>query len=482
MKENFLSKRLPTILALIIILASIWSTSILIKRGVITIGKADENISPKNLKIVNISDTSFTITFTTLDKTKAIVNFGENQELGNIAEDNRNKIGNSQRLYNSHFITISGTKPNTNYYFSLTIGDKTFTDNGKNYSINTAGTINALGLEQPKLKGKAILNDGLYANDALVYLKTDDSQEIATYTNSNGEYSLDTNQLRTTDLNNYKYLKDGTIFSLEIIRGNMQSLVKSDYKKDGLIPLVTLSQNYDFLTKVEPKDYEASPSSLLEVPVSSVVSATNTAELEIIRPEENEGLVDQKPRFEGIAAPGTKVKITVNSENTIQTEVIADKNGIWSFRPDIALPPGEHTIIAEITDSFGIINQISKKFTVYAQGSQIIQSATPSAYMTQSPTPTKTIARVLSPSPTATRTPTPTLTLIPTRTTGIGGFITPSPTLSPYQTVSISPTFASSISAPTPSIAEPGSTNSSIIIVSVSLFLILAGSILLFIV
>ena len=142
--------------------------------------------------------------------------------------------------------------------------------------------------------------------------------------------------------------------------------------------------------------------------------------------------------------------------------MISDNNGSWSFRPSVPLSPGEHTITIETQDNFGILKTISQKFTVFASGAQVAESATPSA------TPAITIT------PTTTQAITPTVFISPSATP----LITQIPTIAPTVVVTIPPTIPP-ITIPITTPAPPGS-SSSLILTSISIILIFTGSVLLF--
>ena len=157
--------------------------------------------------------------------------------------------------------------------------------------------------------------------------------------------------------------------------------------------------------------------------------------------------MDSRPLIRGTALPNQKVKIKIESEVIID-EVIADSNGLWSYRPPNSIPPGQHKITIETIDSFGVSKILTQNFTVFASGSQVAEAATPSATPTSTPIPT---------------TP-PKTTIIPTST--------PTPTV--ILSITIPPT---QIPIVTP--APPGNT-SSLVLTAISIFLIFAGSALLF--
>ena len=181
-------------------------------------------------------------------------------------------------------------------------------------------------------------------------------------------------------------------------------------------------------------------------------------------PRKDQEFSDQQPQFNGLALPNQEVTVTIHSEESIETKVTSDANGVWRFRPEQPLSPGQHTITIVTRDAFGLLRSITQSFTVFAQGTQVNQSATPSATPTLSlptKTPTPTIKPTNTPTPTRTPTPTPrvigqALTPTPTKTPTptIKPTNTPTPTRTPTPTPT--PTTAISQISPTVSIAPPG--------------------------
>src|SRR5574337_1234298 len=114
-------KKIPTFIAVFVLLVSIWTTSYLIQKNIVNVGGAQQTVVPQNIKITNSTDSSFTVTFSTPSKSPASVDFGPTVSLGTISFDDRDKKSATQNPYYSHSITISDLKPETQYYFSIII-------------------------------------------------------------------------------------------------------------------------------------------------------------------------------------------------------------------------------------------------------------------------------------------------------------------------------------------------------------------------
>jgi len=455
MRKGLWSKRIPTFFAFLLLFISIWVTSFLIQKGVIFVGRATPEKSPREVLISNITDSSFTVTFQTLAKTVAAVSIEEKNNPQFVVFDDRNKRTDEQKPFYSHYITVSDLKPKTIYELSILSDGEIDLNGEKKYIVTTGPLITGAPPVQNPIVGKVLLPDGSAASDTIVVIAIEGAQSISSLTKDDGTYIIPTNSIKKTILDDYLTIDGNQEIQLKIIRGDMRASVKSLFKDSELIPPLTLQKNYDF-TKT-PEQKISSLASQLKVPPAK----TKFGEVKILNPKPSESLIDNKPLFRGVALPNKTIKITIES-NPIKTEVISDNNGSWSFRPSVPLSPGEHTITIETQDNFGILKTISQKFTVFASGAQVAESATPSA------TPAITIT------PTTTQAITPTVFISPSATP----LITQIPTIAPTVVVTIPPTIPP-ITIPITTPAPPGS-SSSLILTSISIILIFTGSVLLF--
>lgn len=444
MKNTIWSKHIPTLLGIGIITIGIAITSFLVKNGTIFTIRASPAETPQSLKISNISDSSFTVSYITQDDSIGSVNFGKDKSLGQAAFDKRDQGQDLVTPHKIHSIIVKNLPPQTRYFFSITSGQKLFLDNGNPFEVSTGPTINDQPLSQISLKGQIILPNGDKPKEAIVYAATDNSQAISTIVNEDGSYVLPLNTIRSSDLSSYYAFGEDAIIKILIVNDTLKSNITTSAYQETLPP-ITLSNDYDFTisdTSVATESAEFSGFPSISVTESTGSPAASTPKITL--PKRDQEFTDQKPQFTGTALPNETVTITINSPEAIETQVTADANGNWKYRPTSSLTPGQHTITITTRDVFGILKTITQSFTVYAQGTQVNQSATPSA------TPT-----LAFPTPTPTRTPTPTPILIAQN-------LTPTPTLIPITT----PTPISTLSAaPIPSIAPPG--NSSALTVGV---------------
>lgn len=412
--NNLFNKRIPTLLGLLTIVIGIGITSFLTRQGIIFTGQASPTDEPANIQIGNVTDSSFTVSYTTEGAVFGSINMGTNSGLGTTILDDRDK---TLTAHKTHTMTANKLTPKTTYYFAIISGENTFIDNGVLYSITTGPSLNKSStMQRESVTGKIIMPNGEVPTETMVYLEIEGAQALSTFAKSDGSYNIPLSLLRTSDLSSYYSLSEEAKVKLLIFGDSLKSNISLTAGGISQIPTITLSQNYDFTisnTPLAQSEPSATPSVEIAFPTATHSSSLNN-DIQIITPEQDQGFSDDQPLFRGKAQPNESVEISIHSEEKIKSTVTTDANGNWTYRPDTSLSPGEHTISITTRDVFGILKTITQQFTVYASGSQVNESATPSATLTPTTTPTLTVTPISTASPTETPTITPSLTISPT--------------------------------------------------------------------
>jgi len=447
MRNSIWEKRIPTLLGIFLIVVGLGLTSYLATQGIIYISKASPSNKPEEVRITNITDSAFTISYRTSDKVIGSINYGKDKTLGTIGRDDRDQQNNTLTPFSIHNITLRNLDESTKYFFTITSGNETFDE--QVYEVITASKIEENPSQQEPISGKIISPDGKIPNEGLIYATIDGAQLISTLTKPDGRYILPLNSLRNIDLNSYFNFNENKIKIQAIGEKNLSSNIVIFLKQTKPVPTITLSLNYDF---TEGNESVSTDSAELQNFSSFTgikpINKSTGSEVEIISPENNQGFSDQQPLFKGTAEPNSIVEVTIHSAEEIKQQITANSQGNWTFRPKQPLSPGEHTITITARDTTGIQRTITKTFVVFESGTQVTESATPSATPT---VPTETIS------------PIPTITISPTAIP----INTPIPTEIPILPTSIA------TSSPIPTIASPGSSSAfqvGIIGLSISLF------------
>ncbi len=419
MRNSIWNRRIPTLLGIGMIGIGIIITSLLVGSGAIFISRAGPSQTPTDVRISNIQDSSFTVSYITEDKVIGSINFGDSKNLGQSALDDRDQQTGSVTPHTIHNVTVRGLNPSTKYYFSILSGQNTFLNNNNLFETFTASTIDASPSQQTPLSGKIISPNGTTPSEAIIYVTAENAQVISTLVKQDGSYILPLNSLLNKDLSGYFAFQKNTIIKLLVVGDSLKSNVLLSKDQINPIPTVTLSNDYDFTIGSSPTKSQSATSVGFPSFSSQLVSSSSANQNpQILAPKKDESFTDNKPLFKGSALPNEKVQIIIHSDEQIQTEVTSDANGNWTYRPSAPLSPGNHTISIVSRDKSGILKTIQQSFVVYASGTQVNQSATPSAtpILTSVPNPTTTpiptISITLSPIPTSII-PTPTKTPLP---------------------------------------------------------------------
>jgi len=446
MKKGLFNKRVPTIFALLVLVGIIAVSTVLVQKGIFYIGKAAPENQPQNVLISNVTDTSFTVSFTTPGDVDSVLTMSDASVGKSLILDDRDKKNGGQEKYFSHLITVPNLKANTKYVFKLLVGAKEYSD--PSYTAQTVSEIKEQPPSQNLIFGKILLPDGTPAGDSIVSAKTQDSQLISAITNGNGQFVIPTNSLRTSNFNQYLVLQESSQMVITAFRQTMKSTVDTTFSVAQNLPPITLQEQYSFSPQEEETSTEASKLSL------AIPTSTGKA-VDITNPKEGQTFTDQRPLFTGVAYPNSKV--TIQLKNVLEKQIISSLTGAWSFRPDNSLPQGEYTLSAS-TNINGSVTRSTKNFTIFPLGSQVAESATPSATPIIKPTIIPTTVPV---------TPTTIISETPTPTVNITATVIPTalPTTS---------------STPKPTIANSGTTENTIALTSISVILITIGTVLLF--
>jgi len=441
-KQTFWNKRFPTLVGVSLIVVGIILTTYLAEIGVIPIIGAAPGDNPKNIRVTNVSNSSFTVTYTTDQSvvgTVSVLNGAPSQ----LFIDDRD--GQSPLPHFLHTITLKNLPAKTTISYSILSGKSTYLNQSSPFTQTTADKISQSPSDSPPITGKTVEIDGSIPPESLVYITTDGGQNISTYSNSQGLYATNL-FIRSSNFSSAIQFQDKTKLQLLALGPNgRQSQVILFAKSSNPVPTITLSQNYDFTQSETPiASGSALPIGFPLFGLDTTIQASESPKIDV--PQDNETFTDSMPMLHGKVLPNETVSIVIHSDEKISTSVTADQYGNWSYQPAGSLSPGIHTISITSKDQFGILKTIVKTFTILASGTQVAEAATPSATLTPgipTNTPTLTIAPTTAVSPTVSLS----ITAIPS--------ITPQITASP-SSVFLSPTTKINPS-PTKAIPSAGS-------------------------
>ncbi|HEV2339772.1 MAG TPA: Ig-like domain-containing protein [Patescibacteria group bacterium] len=420
--RSFWDQRIPTLLGIFLIIVGIGVTTYVLQQTTNLFGHAAPSETPSDIRITNVTDSSFTVSYHTDASVIGTLSVGTTNT--QTVFDERDEKSGTPKDYHVHSFTVQNLKPQTTYSFSVLSGTTTFLHNGSPFTVATGTTISTNPSGQLPFAGKLINPDGSLPADAIVYVTTAGGQSLSALVRLTGLYLIPLNTMRTKDFASYMVFASNTKLNILATDGINTSQATAFVSDINPVAAMTLSQNYDFTISVQP--IASSAAAITPFPVFPVESGVVTPK--ITTPgKDNQSFTDSQPLFQGTGQPGQTVTIEIHSDSVIKTQVTTNPSGQWSYRPPKPLGPGQHTITIQTANQNGIIQTIQRSFTVFAAGSQVSESATPSATPTVTiPTPTPTFIPTVIPTVTPLPTLTPTPILIPSATPTIHAVFAPS--------------------------------------------------------
>ncbi len=412
MKQSLWQKRIPTFLGIIILVIGFFVTSYVVNNGQLLKIQASPAYTPKNIRITNLTDTSFTVSYLTEEEAVGSISYQGSDELSKIGLDDRDQQNGQPRPYFIHHITVNHLNPQQTYTFSINSKDQKFSDGEIPFSVTTLASLSSNPPQQNPIVGKVLLPDNTSNKEVLILLVRDNAQMLSVLTKPDGTFFMPLNSLRNSNFDQYYNLENNSIISLLLTNGVLSSQVKVLSSQLNPVPPISLPQNYDFTSSANPLDSTVASEAAISESFPSF-SATENSDatpntIQIITPDNKETFEDQQPSFSGVAIPNQEIEITIHSNQKIITTLKTDSKGFWTFRPEEKLEPGEHTIIVKTRNKQGVLQTLTRSFTVYAAGSQFVEpSVSP-----PTPTPTPKPEPIATPTPTTEPTPTPTPIII----------------------------------------------------------------------
>ncbi|MBI2611799.1 fibronectin type III domain-containing protein [Candidatus Gottesmanbacteria bacterium] len=392
--------RIPTLIALAIVIFGIGGGIFLVETSQTFTLKADSSIVPSNIRITNISDSSFTVSWLTAKEATGYVLFWSESRSRLTAFDDRDTDGRLKK-YITHHVTIKNLKENTIYSFEINSNGRAFNNAGKPYSQATALKLSTTTNLDPSY-GVILTTDNSPATGTVVYLTVGKSQPLSTLVKTAGTWLIPLNNLYSQDLFTRPEIADDEIIQIQAVyTKNLQLAALTDTKNDSPVPTMTLGKTYDF------RNIQAKAPVLFADNQNKVLGESNLVlnRIDFVFPK-NDGdtTSDVRAEIRGVGIPGRDTVILINSIPQQSGKVIVAKDGTWSFKPKTYLNPGKLTVNITTEDDKGKAVSLSRSFIVLKSGQQVLGESTPSATLapTDSFLPSPTVPFDF---PTATPTP-----------------------------------------------------------------------------
>lgn len=406
-----MQRRIPTLLGVVFLIVALGVGVFFIGKGPgVFAPRATPETTPKKIKVTNVTDNGFTLSFLTDSDVVGFVKYGTTaSEMKSKASDDRDQLSGGAGSYKTHHITVRGLSENTSYYYVLGTGSgATFDNNGSAFQIKTARRSGAPSAAKT-IHGTVTNQSGGPADGAIVYVSLEGAGEMSSLVKNSGAWAVPLSNARTSDGSAYATILEDTQLKITA-QGSPENMFASiEVNVNNAQPVQPLALGTGAVTVAESQasDEDDRSENTPEEPLAEeVVSPDSSDEAELneeseevveeglnnadtstksgetsepsggldnlldSQPSETESLppsvviVDieagdnqevhtTQPTIVGKAAPNTKIKITVNSDTQIISDITTGDDG--SFELDISelgkdLEPGEHTVTTSYID------------------------------------------------------------------------------------------------------------------------------------
>lgn len=391
-KKSLLQRQIPTILGLTLLAVAMIAGIVLLGRNTGAFSpRAAPETTPQKIKITNITDSSFTVSFLTTERTAGFVRYGtEARKLSSQISDDRDQLSGSIGEYQTHHVTVRGLQPKTNYYFVLGTGNNAqFDNNGNPYEVETAQRKGNPSAAQT-IYGTITTNSGQAADGAIVYASIGGVGQMSSLVKNSGSWTIPLSNARTADGSSYADISEEDDVSI-FVQGNLSqptsnfstsvaeaqpvpstvlgeapsgasstasttgisSSATSSSTNNTATTSATPTQTEEVSVTLDPTAYQAPAVSNTPFAGSSTTNTASTSPsaLEIFDSalggtatggasvaSESATTVDfnktgvqivttGQPKIKGTVLPNIIVALEVNSETQIQHQLVADENG-----------------------------------------------------------------------------------------------------------------------------------------------------------
>ncbi len=448
MKKSLFSHNIPTLLGVGILVFGLVVGIIFVGVGPgVFAPRASPQTTPKLIKISNVTDSSFSVSFVTDEAVSGFIKYGVSEsKLESQSTDDRDQLSGSVGSYTTHHISAKFLQADTTYYFTLgTASNARFDNNGLPFSVKTAKKLAGAGPSKTAY-GTVKLSTSAPAQGALVYLSFPNAQELSTYVKSSGSWSISlsnfisktngkhiewspSDQLQVLVQGESAELTLSSAISLaDVINAQALTLGQSDstpvvaeaiVEDPSKVRVMGETSIFESVpaspaSEINTATSSSAPGSLLNQPGSfgetarEVIQEPSLADL-LLSPTASDSAVGQsmqpiamtvnttvdevqivnttQPIIMGQAPPNTKLTIEIHSDEAITTTATTDADGGFQINLEEMkknLSPGEHTITIKYNDPRTGEEIIeTKTFTVESQ--LALASTSPSPFGSGNP-------------------------------------------------------------------------------------------------
>ncbi|OGG11628.1 hypothetical protein A2Z00_01025 [Candidatus Gottesmanbacteria bacterium RBG_13_45_10] len=401
--------KFPTIIGLLLVVLVVGSVVFFVERVLRSPSTASGSQEPNAVRSTNITDTSFTVSWTTQLPATGTILVSTPKKNNEIYYDERDTVEKTLGSYTTHSIIVRNTSPDTTHSVVILSNGQKYLDNGTPYLVHTATTLTPISGGLEPSYGTVKTADNQPAMGAIVYVTVQGGQTLSSLVKSSGLWLIPLSLLRTEDLMSYLPTVDRMNEDILIVYNGDEATATTDTLNDSPVPDMYIGKAYDFRkqqAKTTGKDTLAirlpTQNTTPTLGTGAVLGQTTrrTFSVSLISPAQDAALTTSLPFIQGTGIPSKFVGIMLGITNPTNGSTQVGPDGVWNFTPLKPLGPGKQSVTISTVDNVGKPVAITHTFKVLKSGSQVLGDATPSAtpVVTETPTPievpTSTLAGV----------------------------------------------------------------------------------------
>ncbi|HKZ34797.1 MAG TPA: fibronectin type III domain-containing protein [Patescibacteria group bacterium] len=382
-------KKFSILVSFFLLVAGVVVSVTLVQNAKYFFSQKDPNFFPQEVRLSNISNSSFTVSWITTKDTIGFIQYGKDAKtLSTIAYDDRDVVQGETKPYMTHHVTLRGLQPSTTYFFKVGVDQYAVYPQHDTLRQETAPVLTQKPLHVDPLYGKILINDTSPATHAIVYFSTKESSLLSTLVKDSGSFIIAVNSLRSKNLTEYTSIGQGDQEDIFVQAG--RNGIASAITTKGLdspVPSISLGKTYDFrvLAEIQPSTEQKGFGAVLGEQTTESSESLKKHPIAIINPAEGEVEKTSYPLFLGKGVPGNTVRLQLERDQVMTLTLRINADGQWVWRPETSLSSGEYTIRVKTQNEEGKDVSLVKTFTI-AEGEVLAEStglpslvATPSA-------------------------------------------------------------------------------------------------------
>ncbi|MFA6325508.1 MAG: hypothetical protein WCX46_04760, partial [Candidatus Paceibacterota bacterium] len=303
----FKERKIPTILGLIVLIGGVFVGVFLTNQKTGFVSKASGSCRPENSQITNTTNNSVSISFVTESPCSSSLSIN-NQTIENeavVSTDQKSKI---------HYFDVNNLNAATEYKFSFIIEGVTYKESLYKFetAANPSGSIPSSNLAW----GRVFTPEFKAAKKVIVFVNIPGSSPLSALVTSLGNWNISlANSFNESKTSRFTPTPNTSEEIIVIDKDNQITQITGNTSNNDPTPDIILGQN-QFSPSIVTYDTKTDTGSL-----SSVTPVSNSKELDILNPKNNESISTQKPDFFGTGPVNSIIKIEVHSSTVYNGEV-----------------------------------------------------------------------------------------------------------------------------------------------------------------